>query len=747
MRLMIDNRYNPVGKSKKILPAVWRFVVSRVVGLPPITRARWGPDAPVSSPRSMGTQKIVATVIILAGSVLVAAVFQDIAFPAILCILGLIGLQRRFTWNLPPERRVVTSLLLLLLAVLFAAHYTYSGLAGRVARDQIAIIAWETIARYFLASMTLILFLGSPQRLPPSLALFYTAIAVSAGQVLLFNDYYMAFRLLEALSVVLIVLYAATGSGWPARAIQSVKPRWSADLRHLLRRCPRRWVVPGLILLLAMNVGWITSSVLYRHVELLNYVPVWLWRSGVGIESGVDTGAYIGFTTSGELSGLLRIKTEQDTAVALKIMSAASPGYLRARAFDVYRQSRWTDVSASRALFPSQNAPFGATYLVGRMGLFRVSSRTDMPTREMMIRHETAIPDAMFTPLGTVAVEAPLTMLLSDDDGIIVSPGWRTGMNYRVTYADPMYAPPPVRPLLGVPPQLDPRVKALSDNIFAGCTTTPEKIDAVVEHFRTHYTYSLGLTTSPGRDKLEYFLLEATSGYCEYFASGAAILLRLAGVPTRYVTGFLVTEKDPGGDAWIARNMDAHAWVEAWDQSSSRWTIVEATVQDGLGAASEDQDTKGSSGLSRYLVLGQLVNDLYDYGLVGVLAWSLQYHGLYAVSFLLATTLAGTSWWFYRRLRARRARQAAASSTPDLIALHNLLARMDGRVKTAGPRRDINETLQAFSHRLRSREGGDGLWTRVSDWYLEYAALRYSRTIPPDRLRRLQHLATLLQQP
>jgi hypothetical protein len=193
--------------------------------------------------------------------------------------------------------------------------------------------------------------------------------------------------------------------------------------------------------------------------------------------------------------------------------------------------------------------------------------------------------------------------------------------------------------------------------------------------------------------------------------------------------------------------MDAHAWVEAWDQESRRWAIVEATVQDGLAAASQDEETGGSGGFNRYMVLSQLVNDLYEYGLFGVLAWSLQYYGLTAVSFLLATTLAGTSWWLYRRARARRRRCAARPLSPELLALHKMLARMDRRVRTAGPRREINETLQAFAHRLRAREAGDGLWTRVADWYLEYADLRYSRTVPPGRLHHLQHLATALQQP
>lgn len=698
---------------------------------------------PFSITGDMKTQKIIATIIILAGSVLLAAVFRDIAFPAILCMLGLLGLQRRFTWDIRPERRVITSLLLLLLAALFAAHYTYGGLAWSW-QDQASIAAWETIARYFYASMILVLFLGSPQRLPASLALFYMATVVSAGQVLLLNDLYMPFRLLEAASVVLIVLYAATGRTAGVMARVTPAPRAVARPASTLARLSqhlrsRRWLAPAAILFLAINVGWVAGSVLYRHVELLNYVPVWLWHGAAAIGGSTDNTAYVGFDGSGELSGVLRIKGDQDPTPVLKIASETNPGYLRACAFDIYRLSEWSDVSATRSIMATQNMPFSGS-LPGRMNFFRLSDRRPANAREMMIRHELPIRDAIFTPLGTLSVEVSLPYVNYDDDGIISPPYPRNNLSYRVTYADATYAAGPARPMTGVPPQLDPRIRQLADRIFAGRKTTTEKIDAVVNYFRSRYTYSLSMEIPPDRDKLEYFLLDATSGYCEYFASGAAILLRLGKVPTRYITGFLVTEKDTDGEAWVARNMDAHAWVEAWDLENDRWTIVEATVPEGLGTPGQDNESGEGTGLGRFFLLGQLLDNIYEYGLFGILAWALEYHGLPATSLLLATTLGGTSWWCYRRVRIKRDRDRRRL-TPEVIALHKLLARMDRVVRSTGQQRDPGETLQAFSHRLRDRDRGDGLLVRVADWYLEYAAIRYGRTLSPDRLQRLGHLA------
>lgn len=682
----------------------------------------------------MKTSKTIATLMILIGSVFTAWASRDIAFPAILSILGLLGLQRRFTWDPPPKRRCLSPMLLLFLAVLFALHYNYVILDRRMASDQAAVVAWQTIARYFLASMILILFLGSPNRLPPSLGLYHVATVVSAGQVLLLNDLYLAFRLAEVLSVLLVIAYAAAGrepTDAPAPQRSGYRPAW---------------VLSGLILLLAGNVGWVLSSTLYLHVEVLNYLPAWLWQEGVGMEGPLPGTAYVGFSDSGKLSSILSIKGELDATPVLSITCDSAPGYLRARTFEVYRQSEWHDLSYRDAVMPAQNTPFGA-YLPGRrINLFRVGGDEPDESREMAVRHRSPVADAMFTPLGTLSVEAPLSLLMCDDDDVISPASARIGLSYRITFAAPPEARPPGGQhglqMLGVA-QVDPRIEQLAQKIFAGCDTTAEKIEAVVNHFRTNYTYSLGLKVPRDQDSVTYFLLEASTGYCEYFASGAAILLRLAGVPTRYVTGFLVTEKD--GEAWVARNMDAHAWVEAWDRQRRQWTIVEATVQEGLDTALAQSDSTGETGGSLRLLIGRLRDSLYEYGLFGLLAWLFEFYGLFAVSLVPAVVLTAALWLVYRNWRAGRRRKPATVASPEVIALHRALARMDRKVTLAGLRRDLGETLHAFSQRLRAHDSGDGLWTGVSDWYLEYARTRYARTISADRVRELEQSARALR--
>ena len=696
----------------------------------------------------MKVQKTIAIIMLLTSSVLTALVSGDIAYPTILCMLGLLGLQRRFTWDIKPEKRVITSLLLLLLAIMFSLHYRYAGSAGRVAYVQAAAIAWQTIARYFLASMILILFLGSPERMPASLGLFHVAVTISAGQVLLLDDMYISFRLSELLSVILVVLYAAAARGTMDR------PHPERMGRIFTASCFRRKAgvfAFGLILVVTANCGWIMSSILYRHVEVLNYLPLWFWRGHVALESATDGVSLVGFSTSGRLSSLLFIKAEQDPTPALSIMCDGSPGYLRARAFEVYRQSEWHDLSYREALFPERNKPFGM-YFVGRTNFFRLNETDASECKYMTIRHESLFADAVFTPLGTSFLEAPLNLLLRDDDDIVYARNLRNALNYRIAYTKSAYQKPPTgvqgRRMLNVPGQLDPRIHQLASRIFAGCSTTTEKIDAVVNYFRTNYTYALGLDIPPDRDKLTHFLLEESTGYCEYFASGAAILLRLAGVPTRYVTGFLVTEQDPQSELWVARYMDAHAWAEAWDQERNQWAIVEATVGENLAAASDAEQFGRMSGGAGTL-LGQLLQDLYQYGLFGVLGWLFKSYGLLAGLLLLTFLLGGALWLalsrHYNWKKSIGRTQSRAVRNPGLVTLHKMLARMDRKVKAAGQRRALSQTLHAFSGQLRAQDCGDGLWTKISDWYLEYANLRYCRTMSSQRLQKLQQLAQWLQ--
>jgi hypothetical protein len=112
-------------------------------------------------------------------------------------------------------------------------------------------------------------------------------------------------------------------------------------------------------------------------------------------------------------------------------------------------------------------------------------------------------------------------------------------------------------------PLVDPRIAALALRLQSGARTEWDKV-VRVERFllggQFRYTTRVPIA---GAQPLADFLLRTHAGYCEHFAGAAALLLRLAGVPTRVVAGF-ATGRQTGPDRYTVRDLDAHDWIEVY---------------------------------------------------------------------------------------------------------------------------------------------------------------------------------------
>jgi hypothetical protein len=113
-------------------------------------------------------------------------------------------------------------------------------------------------------------------------------------------------------------------------------------------------------------------------------------------------------------------------------------------------------------------------------------------------------------------------------------------------------------------PVVDSRVVALARRVSAGARTEWDKVMRV-ERFlldggRFRYTTQLPF---PGPQPVVDFLLRTHTGDCEHFAGAAALLLRLAGVPSRVVAGF-ATGRQTGSRQYVVRDLDAHDWIEVY---------------------------------------------------------------------------------------------------------------------------------------------------------------------------------------
>ena len=74
-------------------------------------------------------------------------------------------------------------------------------------------------------------------------------------------------------------------------------------------------------------------------------------------------------------------------------------------------------------------------------------------------------------------------------------------------------------------------------------------------------------------DFVRWFIEESGRGYCVHFATAAAVLLRAAGIPARFVAGYAVQVQ--AGLRKTVEGGDAHAWVEYFD--GGVWRVLEAT--------------------------------------------------------------------------------------------------------------------------------------------------------------------------
>jgi protein-glutamine gamma-glutamyltransferase len=131
-------------------------------------------------------------------------------------------------------------------------------------------------------------------------------------------------------------------------------------------------------------------------------------------------------------------------------------------------------------------------------------------------------------------------------------------------------------------PKLDPRIASLARSLTAGATTDIARARAIERRLRSDYTYSLDMPLSEPADPLSDFLFTRRRGYCEYFASSMAVMLRSIGIPARLATGFQSGIYNSLTGFWVVRASDAHAWVEAWLPGRG-WTTFDPTPADPNG--------------------------------------------------------------------------------------------------------------------------------------------------------------------
>ena len=95
-------------------------------------------------------------------------------------------------------------------------------------------------------------------------------------------------------------------------------------------------------------------------------------------------------------------------------------------------------------------------------------------------------------------------------------------------------------------------------------------------YVRKSAAYDLKTGRMPGSetDFAMWFLEQSDTGYCVHFATAATVLLRAAGIPARYVEGYVVDAQPD--QTTLVRENNAHAWVEYYVPGIG-WVILDPT--------------------------------------------------------------------------------------------------------------------------------------------------------------------------
>lgn len=299
----------------------------------------------------------------------------------------------------------------------------------------------------------------------------------------------------------------------------------------------------------------------------------------------LDAGSRVRATGSISLSSNVRFTVEAD-----------QPDYWHVASYDRYTGDGWIRTGSAEEYTEQLRSPSGSYREIVQQFTAEAPVAT-MPAAWKPVRvGRKAATNTSVTSLG----------------GLEPINGWSEGETYTVIShitersADSLrtagteYPETITERFLGLPDSFPDRIQELAEEITADAETPYESAVAVERWLQTNKEYSLNIERPDG-DIVDGFLFDMSAGYCVYFASGMATLLRSVGIPARFAVGYS-TGEPVDENKWVIRGLNSHAWVEVYFPSigwvpfdptpaSGRQQVRETEVSEARAAGDPNVDT------------------------------------------------------------------------------------------------------------------------------------------------------------
>ncbi len=228
---------------------------------------------------------------------------------------------------------------------------------------------------------------------------------------------------------------------------------------------------------------------------------------------------------------------------------------------------------------------------------------------------------------------------------------------------------------------------------------SPEESARMISNFLgKQFTYSL-VQKSRGKqgNSLEHFLTSTYSGHCELFATATVLLARMAGIPARYATGWLIDEFSELEQCYIVRSRHAHAWSMLY--INGQWQLLDTTPPDWLS-----QETAASSFLTP-------IRDFFSWCWYQFSVWRDQERqtippSIYWISTLVLLTV-GYRFIHKRTKRSSRKTENDSENRGAQRGTDSDFFRIEHYFSEIGYERYPNETHHTWLHRLEHRNQQD----------------------------------------